>query len=62
MSAPTLYTADELRRWNCDRGLPDGRYVAARPMGWPGYALRLRLRLAWAVFTGRYDALRWTEQ
>lgn len=62
MSAPTLYTADELRRWQCDAGLPDGRWVAARPMGWPGLALRLRLRLAWAVFTGRYDAVKWIDQ
>lgn len=38
-------------------GLPDGRYVPARSLGWPSFGNRLSC--AWAVFTGRADALFW---
>jgi hypothetical protein len=36
------------------------RWQVARPFGM--YSLRSRLRLAWAVFTGRADALFWPHQ
>lgn len=38
-----------------------GAYVPARPLGWQGWMLGKRLRLAWAVFCGRFDALDWGE-
>lgn len=38
-------------------GLPDGRWVPARPLGGWG-----RWRAAWLVFTGRADALVWPGQ
>jgi len=41
-------------------GLPDGRWVAARPIGMDG--LLWRLRCAWRVFTGKCDVLKWTDQ
>lgn len=50
---PTLYA-------NSSCQLPDGRWVLARPE--PLYAVGERFRLAWLVFTGRADALRWTGQ
>jgi len=61
---PTIYTPESLARTtaNVSCGLPDGRYVAARPEGWWGLQLRHRLRCAWMVFTGRWDALRWEGQ
>lgn len=34
-----------------------GQWVPARPMGLD--SLRERLRLAWGVFVGRYDAVQW---
>lgn len=37
----------------------NGKYVAARPLGWQSWTNRFRL--AWAVFTGRMDALKWPE-
>ncbi len=40
--------------------LPDGRYVPARPVGYPTW--RARLRATWLVFTGRADALLWVGQ
>jgi hypothetical protein len=41
-------------------GLPDGRYVPARPIGWQSFGQRFRA--AWLVFTGRADALTWPGQ
>jgi len=47
---------------SCSMQMPDGRYLPARPMGYQ-YAglrnLRNRLKLAWNVFTGKYDAFDW---
>jgi hypothetical protein len=36
-----------------------GKYVPARPLGWQSWTNRFRL--AWAVFTGRMDALEWPD-
>jgi hypothetical protein len=59
---PSLVNADALiaRAGQTAAGLPDGRYVEARPLGWPRFLNRLRF--AWLVFTGRCDALEWTGQ
>lgn len=40
--------------------LPDGRWVPARGIGYPGLANRFRC--AWLVLTGRADALIWEQQ
>lgn len=42
-------------------GFSDGTWAPARPLPFFGGPLR-RLRLAWAVFTGRADALFWVRQ
>ena len=71
MKYPNLISADQLYSgedpqtglvMHCwpGAGLRDGRWVAARPVGYP--SILRRFRLAWGVFTGRYDALKWTEQ
>jgi hypothetical protein len=39
----------------------DPKYYRARPLDGPG-GLRERLRVAWLVFTGKCDALRWHRQ
>jgi hypothetical protein len=36
-----------------------GFWVPARPLG--VFSLRKRIRLAWRVFVGRYDALEWSK-
>ena len=60
-----IYNADDLMRDVLTRGwpqagLPDGRYVLARPIS--GTFRFERLKAAWEVFRGRADALKWTEQ
>ena len=42
------------------RGLPDGRYVPARALGFQSWTMRWKA--AWLVFTGRADALTWPGQ
>lgn len=63
MRQPTLILADSLRNepeyWP-EAGLPDGRWVVARPETCGPWWRRFKL--AWMVFTGRYDALRWIDQ
>ena len=41
-------------------GLPDGRWVPARPLG-GGWRFQ-RIKAAWLVFTGQADALTWPGQ
>lgn len=41
-------------------GLPDGRWVLSRPETF--YSVWQRWRATWLVFTGRADALLWTDQ
>lgn len=40
--------------------MPDGQWEPARPFGF--FSFPSRLSLAWAVFTGRADALFWPDQ
>ena len=64
MKSPDFYTPESLHRvtkgFSCM--LPDGRWVACRCESWGGLRLRVRLRAAWLVFTGRADVLQWEGQ
>lgn len=59
--APDLYTPEQLMTWPVGVEI-NGRYVAGRPLGWQGWSLKWRLKLAWGVFVGKYDALKWEGQ
>jgi len=62
MRYPNIVNADWLIHHGneCQAGLPDGRWVAARPVGF--MSLHSRLKATWLVFTGQADALKWTGQ
>jgi len=62
MSYPNITTVAQVLRIAsiCSVGLPDGRYVPARPMGFQSF--NQRVRAAWLVFTGKADALIWEDQ
>lgn len=64
MNTPTIYTPEQIiaNAGTCSTGMPDGRWVEARSLGWQGLCLRKRLRCAWLVFTGRADVLKWEGQ
>ena len=57
--APTLYRAEQIKGWHSYTRTDEGGMFPARPMGWQGLDLSRRLKLAWDVFTGKYDALDW---
>lgn len=58
--APNLWSLEwliEQRHRNTLTQIPGHGWVPARPRGY--FSLRRRLRLAWGVFTGQYDAVVW---
>lgn len=45
---------------NVQAGLPDGRWVPARPYGFQSW--RYRIKATWLVWTGQADAIIWPGQ
>jgi len=56
---PNFFIADALKHWDSDTQLKSGAWVCARPLGRPGFNLKIRIKAAWLVFTGRADVLKW---
>lgn len=52
------YTAKEIKNWDSNTEI-NGDWVPARPV--TIYSLRERIKLAYLVFIGEYDALDWEE-
>lgn len=61
-NCPTVYNVDELKNWNCEVEVASGQYEMARPLGLQGWFLFHRLRVAWRVFNGEWDAVKWVKQ
>ncbi len=61
MNVPNLFWARDIQKYNMSHFDDKGNRVLARPMGLGGLCLLRRLSLAWAVFTGRCDVVRWAE-
>lgn len=61
---PNVYTPEEIVElaMTNQKEIQPGRWVACRPMGYQSLGFRKRLKAAWMVFTGRWDALKWTGQ
>ena len=59
MKSPNAWQVSRLLQWcsQCSTCI-DGRYMPARPIG-GGIGPFWRMRQAWAVFTGKADALYW---
>lgn len=60
MKDSNVFTAEQIKDWDCQKETVDG-WKLARPLGYPG-GIRRRLRLAWKVFTGKADVLIWHKQ
>lgn len=58
MRTPTIRYADDIKEWDCTAEI-DGKWVLARAYSTRGIWFLWRLKLAWYVFTGKYDALAW---
>jgi hypothetical protein len=60
MKYPNVWTLVQIVTYATHGGVStqvDGKWVPARPEGFA--SLRMRLRAAWLVFTGRADAVTW---
>lgn len=51
---------DQIANPTCQAGLPDGRWVPARPIGFQ--SIWERFRATWLVWSGQADALIWPGQ
>ena len=59
MRIPNIKYADDIKQWDCTTERDGGKWVCARPYCVGGIRVLRRLKLAWYVFTGKYDALAW---
>jgi len=60
MRTPQVFTASEIANWHVSEEVEPGKWRPARPCSFWGFRHSLtRLRIAWHVFTGKYDALNW---
>lgn len=54
-----VFRVMEIKNWDIEKEI-DGKWIPARPLPYFGiYGLKMRIRNAWGVFSGRYDALDW---
>ena len=59
MRDPNLINVEEIKQWDVSTEV-NGKWVEARPLGYSSFFRRFKL--AWKVFTGKYDALKWDSQ
>ena len=59
MKMPRWYSADQIHNWNVKALDRNKFWKCARPMSYPGWNIRKRLKMAWWVFTGKGDVLMW---
>jgi hypothetical protein len=60
MRHPQIYTVNELKEWTVYERIDGVVRVPARPLPPYGVIFFWRtLKIAWRVFTGKYDALHW---
>ena len=58
---PSLFTAAQIVLHKNMIKTPNGNYILARPLSLLTLGLVKRLKLAYRVFIGKYDALDWEE-
>lgn len=57
--APCLLRVEDVKNWS-EEIYHDGKFRPRRPYAFG--PLRTRIRIAWGVFTARYDAVAWHKQ
>jgi hypothetical protein len=63
MNVPSLYSPESVATITKEMlRLVNGRWVACRPLGYQGFRLLRRLKLAYLVFTGKADVVKWEQQ
>jgi len=59
MRQASVYTPYEIKEWPAYEEFVEGCYRPARPLGFSGFTFKRNLYVAWQVFLGRWDALKW---
>lgn len=59
MKGINVVTAYQLKHWDSGTAI-NGAWTPARPIGRGGFFRRCKI--AWKVFTGKYDAVKWHGQ
>lgn len=59
MRYPNTYSATELKHWSVLEEYEPGRWRPARPCSCRSGGLWRRIKIAWWVFTGKWDAIHW---
>ena len=60
MRTPQVFTASEIANWHVSEEVEPLKWRPARPCGFYGFRHSItRIRIAWRVFVGKYDALNW---
>ena len=62
MRTPIIFSADELRTWDCQAQGKNGLWTQARPLSLSGINLFKRISAAWMVFTGKADVVTWRDE
>ncbi len=55
------FTAENIKNWDTAVETAHHEWIPARPENCKFTSLKFRIRHAWGVLTGRYDALDWEE-
>lgn len=57
------YNVEDFRDWGLEKAAKDGdgRYYLARPENYKYESWSYRLKIAWLVLVGRYDAIEWAD-
>jgi len=66
MRQPDIWTVDSIQNYRVSRCVHSVRtgseiWIPARPEPHNAFSWRWRFNMAWKVFTGEYDALRWRD-
>jgi hypothetical protein len=63
MNVPSLYSPESVATITKELlRLVNGRWVPCRPLGYSGLYLFRRFKLAYLVFTGKADVVKWEQQ
>ena len=59
MRLPEIYKTSDIVNWDCSVLIEGEKWIPARPESFEGLCLIRRIKLAWGVFTGKNDVLKW---
>ena len=61
MRQPIIYTANNIKQWDCDIESENG-WIPTRPVGHNLFSILHRIKLSYLVLIGTYDILDWEDK